>query len=91
MHLKPAARSLRPVHRSRLPRHAADPSEDPFSSTTRGVNPRGMRDSTHGSASISSRTGRMTSGIPGPYTSTDATETSNRLRIAEAEIVAVLG
>ena len=62
-------------------RACADPSEDPLS-TTRGVNPRGIRDSTHGSASISSRTGRMTSGIPGPYPSTDVTETSKRLRIA---------
>src|SRR5271154_7202136 len=61
--------------------HAADPSEDPLS-TTRGVNPQGMRDSTQGSASISSSTGRITSGILGPYTPTDVTETPQRLRIA---------
>ncbi len=59
----------------------ADPSEEPLS-TTMGVNPEGIRASTHGSASISSSTGRITSGIHGPYTATDEAETAKRLRIA---------
>jgi hypothetical protein len=60
--------------------HCPEPSIDPLSTTIERY-PSGIRESTQGKAATSSRTGRMTSGILGPYSLKWMQRTLKRLRI----------